>query len=648
MIQPKAMISPTSIILNVDDNDRARYAKTRALQLAGFTVIESASGFDALKRVAECMPDLVLLDMKLPDINGLEVCKQIKENPATAAVLVLQTSASLIDSDDRVRGLDQGADNYLVGPVEPLELIANVNALLRLREAQRALLENEERFRQMAENIADVFWIFDPLHCQLLYVSPAYEKIWGRSSAHLYENFFAWIESVHVEDRKRVRAAFEDLLIFHEYEQEYRLVMPDGTLRWIRDRGFPVRDGAGHNYRITRISQDISVPKAATLTLQESTVKKDEFLATLAHELRNPLAPMRTAIDLMRFLEGSGKTATQAAPVADRVIDAREIISRQIDHLVRLVDDLLDVSRITQGKLLLQKKSVELQPIVDTALEINEAYLRDRNHRLTITVPDETVFLDADSVRLSQVLANLLHNAAKYTPMGGEINLNVSVDNDRLRIVVADNGIGIAAANIEHIFELFTQAQRLESKAPEGLGVGLSLVKRLVELHDGRITVESAGPGLGSEFIIDLPIGHELKNGKPKGLSGRKMLNQKGLRILLVDDSVDAANLMSFLLQSLGHEVVVANDGRTALAMAPGLVPHVVLLDIGLPGMTGYEVASELIKLPELQQTKLAALTGYGQEKDREKAFASGFHHHFIKPVEIDHLTNFLNGVVRF
>ena len=642
MTQPIVKTMSASVILNVDDNDGARYAKTRTLQLAGFTVIESANGFDAIKQVTERMPDLVLLDMKLPDISGLEVCKRIKENPATNAVLVLQTSASLIDSDDRVRGLDQGADNYLVGPVEPLELIANVNALLRLREAQSALLENEERFRQMAENIADVFWIFDPQDRQLLYVSPAYEKIWGRTAARLYENFFAWMESVHVDDRERVRAAFEGLLLFQSYEQEYRLVMPDGTQRWIRDRGFPVRNAAGINYRITRISQDISVPKAATLALQQATVKKDEFLATLAHELRNPLAPMRTAIDLMRFAETSGVNSEGV------IKDAREIISRQISHLVRLVDDLLDVSRITQGKLLLKKRTVELQPILDAALEINEAYLRDRNHHFTLTVPDEKILLDADSVRLSQVVGNLLHNAAKYTPAGGTISLTVSADDHRLQIVVADNGIGIAPENIGHIFELFTQAQRLDSKAPEGLGVGLSLVKRLVELHDGHISVESAGPGRGSAFTIELPIESANTGNAPKILPRKKATNQNGLRILLVDDSIDAANLMSFLLESLGHEVSVAHDGVAALAQAPDFVPHVVLLDIGLPGMSGYEVARALTKLPELQRTTLAALTGYGQDKDREKAFASGFHHHFIKPVEIDDLTNFLNGITPF
>jgi PAS domain S-box-containing protein len=625
----------------VDDNAGARGEKTRTLRGAGFTVVECANGSGALQLVRERLPDLVLLDMKLPDMSGLEVCRQIKQNPETAAVLVLQTSTSLTDSSDRVRGLDLGADNFMVGPVEPLVLIANVNALLRLREVQRALFENEERFRQMAENIADVVWIFDPHTLKLLYVSPAYEKIWGRTSARLYENFYAWQESIHPDDRSRVRAAFNDLLIFREYEQEYRLLMPDGSQRWIRDRGFPVRDGAGNNYRVTRISQDISAPKLAELALNDANLRKDEFLATLAHELRNPLAPMRTAIDLMRLEEEVLKLPSSA-------IDARGIISRQINNLVRLVDDLLDVSRITQGKLLLKKRAVELQPIIDSALETNAAYIGDRGHQLTVTVTERVIFLDADSMRLAQALGNLLHNAAKYTPIGGQISLTTAATDGLLRIQVADDGIGIARDNIDHIFELFTHAQRLDSKAQEGLGVGLSLVKHVIELHDGRIAVESPGPGCGTTFTIELPIAPGLDEEKPKRQPRKKMSNKKSLRILLVDDSVDAVSLMRVLLQSMGHDVAVANDGGTALALSPGFIPHVIILDIGLPGMDGYKVAQELLKIPSLQQTTLVALTGYGQEKDREKAFSTGFHHHFIKPVEIDDLTNLLNTIEVF
>jgi CheY-like chemotaxis protein/anti-sigma regulatory factor (Ser/Thr protein kinase) len=329
-------------------------------------------------------------------------------------------------------------------------------------------------------------------------------------------------------------------------------------------------------------------------------------------------------------------------------VDAREIIARQIDHLVRLVDDLLDVSRITQGKLALKKSFVELQPIIDMALETNEAFFRERRHRLKLNMPAEKIWLNGDSVRLAQAVSNLLHNAGKYTPEGGQIALSVTTEANRLRIAIEDDGIGIAAENIPQIFELFTQAQRLKTRAPEGLGVGLSLVKRLVELHGGSVSASSRGPGHGSVFAIDLPINPKQPVSGSASAAAGPAAGKRSLRILLVDDSVDAANTLKLLLQAMGHDVTAVNDGQAALALAPQLVPHLVLLDIGLPGRNGYEVAIELRKFPELRRTTLAALTGYGQHKDRQKAFASGFSRHLIKPLNMDDLTRLLDGVEIF
>lgn len=627
----------SAVILNVDHNDEARTAKTRTLQDAQFTVFECSKGRDAIGILQRQRVDLVLLDMRLPDISSFDVCRAIKQNPVTSSVLVLQTTDGLMDSGDRMRGLEVGADNFLVGPIGPLELIANVQALLRLREVQRALYENEERFHQMAENIGDVFWIFDPDKPQLFYISPAYEKLWAKSSAALYDNFNVWLDSVHEDDRARVERSYRQLLNYRDYDEEFRLCLPDGSERWIRDRGFKIRDTKGNNYRIARISQDITASKVATLALREATVRKDEFLATLAHELRNPLAPMRTAVELMRLAENDSESKNVTA-------EAREIISRHIDHLVRLVDDLLDVSRITQGRLSLQRRVIELKTVIDIAVESAGPYIRDCGHELIINTPKKPLWVNGDSVRLAQVLGNLLHNAAKYTPPGGKIELTADCHENGLRIEVSDNGIGIEPESIDSIFDLFTQAQRLHSKAPEGLGVGLSLVKRMVELHGGTIDVTSAGAGAGSKFIIELPIEcGPIEEKQPAG-NGLKPRSDK-LRILLVDDAVDAVTLMCMVLESFGHEVRVAHDGPSALEIAPQFDPHVVLLDIGLPGMDGYAVARQMVVMPQLQKTTLVALTGYGQEKDREKAFASGFSHHFIKPVEIHDLTNFLDRV---
>ncbi len=257
------MSQSNTLILNVDDHDGARYAKTRILKQAGFNVIEVANGMDALHQVRESKPDLVLLDVKLPDINGLEVCRRIKDDPASAMVLVLQTSAALTGRADKVRGLEGGADNYLAAPIEADELVANVNALLRLRQVQRDLLESEERFRQIAENIGDVFWVFSLCEPRLLYVSPAYETIWGRSVASLHHNNQSWLDGVHPDDRERATDAFRHLLQNQPYDEQYRVLHPDGTMRWVRDRGFPIKKTFDALYRVARITSDISAKRAA-------------------------------------------------------------------------------------------------------------------------------------------------------------------------------------------------------------------------------------------------------------------------------------------------------------------------------------------------------------------------------------------------
>jgi diguanylate cyclase (GGDEF)-like protein/PAS domain S-box-containing protein len=349
------------VILNVDDNIGARYAKTRVLKLAGFAVREAANGADALASVAESLPDLVLLDVKLPDINGLEVCRRIKENPATAAVLVLQTSAALTGRADRVRGLEGGADNYLAAPIEAEELVANVNALLRLRGVQRELRESEARFRQMAENIGDVFWIFSPDKSALLYVSPAYEPIWGRSIESLQQSFESWLDGVHPEDRVRVQTSFQQLLQEGVYEEEYRIVRPDGSSCWVRDRGFPVKNNADEVYRIARITSDISARKVAqertlflsrhdSLTgLPNRSTFHEELSRAIADAKENGTRVEVMFIDLDHFKEVNDSLGHHAGDalltgVAQRLRDS----VRQSDVVARLGGDEFGIIGISR------------------------------------------------------------------------------------------------------------------------------------------------------------------------------------------------------------------------------------------------------------------------------------------------------------
>ena len=624
-----------NLILNVDDNDGARYAKSRILSRAGFEVIEAANGTQALEVARASLPDLILLDVKLPDINGFEVCRQIKASPETAAILVLQTSAAAVQSIDRIRGLDGGADSYLIEPIEPAELIAHVRALLRVRRAEGALRESEERFRQMAENIDDVFWMLDPATDQLLYVSPAYHHLWGDSAILPQPGPAHWAGSVHQEDEATVEAAYRALASGTPYEIEYRIVRPNGTTRWVAERAFPVRDSRDSIYRLAGIVNDISERKANEMVLRDADRRKDEFLAMLAHELRNPLAPIRNAIELLD---------PSRAPTTQNFETMREVIGRQVRHLSRLVDDLLDVARITQGKITLRQENVSLVAAIEAAIETVAPALTKKAHTLRTEMPDDSVYIVGDGVRIAQVLGNILSNAVKYTPQEGEILVDVHESDEDVQITVRDNGVGMSAETIPHIFDLFVQSQNSLERSEGGLGIGLPLARTLVELHGGQIQVFSAGAGQGSEFVVRLPLTRRVQSGQPavpdEPVAALPVEPGTGpaLRLLLVDDSVDAATLLSMVLEADGYDVRIAHESTQALEIAARFKPEVVLLDLGLPGMDGFQLAQEMRKLDSTASALLVAVTGYGQAGDRQRSHDAGFDYHLVKPVAVDEI----------
>jgi PAS domain S-box-containing protein len=632
------MTTPT-LILNVDDNDGARYAKTRILQSAGFEVVEASNGTDALASVKRGGVALVLLDVKLPDINGIEVCRRIKADPDSAMVLVLQTSAALTGRADKIRGLEGGADNYLAAPIEADELIANVNALLRMRQTQSALRDSEERFRQLTDNIEDVFWMFSVPARALEYVSPAYATIWGRPVESLEREPSSWIAAVHPDDRAYVASLWDVLPSVPHYDAEFRVVMPDGVLRWVRDRLFPVRDSRDEVYRVARVTSDITRRKEMEALLRAADTNKNEFLATLAHELRNPLSPIRNAAALL----GASDNGTN-----ERQARAREVITRQVDHLAHLVDDLLDVARISEGKIALRQEEVELGGVIAQALETAGPLIAAREHTLEVVQSDRQIWLMGDPVRLAQSMGNLLHNAAKFTPKGGKIKVEVTLFEGGVRIAVQDNGIGIAEDNLSRIFGMFAQAAVPPDRAPEGLGIGLSLVSRLLEMHGGRLSATSPGIGLGSTFTVELPVlrtaaagqgadAAQVPSGQPAPASG-------GRKVLLVDDNVDAMEMMAFLLAEMGYEAHTTADAGNLVQMASDLRPDVIVLDIGLPGVDGYELARMIKRQPQLAAIRLVAHTGYGSPEDRRKALDAGFDAHLVKPAELEDLEKALQG----
>jgi len=419
----------------------------------------------------------------------------------------------------------------------------------------------------------------------------------------------------------------------------------------------PVHDRHGRVIGASKVGRDISAQKRAAeesarssallsqsrdelqrvnAELSEADRRKDEFLAVLAHELRNPLAPIRNAMQYLRL----------KAPADAAQQNARDIIDRQVKHLIRLVDDLLDISRISSGKISLQKERVSLALIVTNAIEASRPLIESENHQLTVTLPAEPVYLDADLTRLAQVLQNLLNNAARYTPPGGKIELRAEFDGQQVVIRVTDTGIGIPRDMLSHVFDMFTQVDRSIERSTGGLGIGLTLVQRLVELHGGNVEARSNGPDQGSEFIVRLPaFVHASESSSAVGHD--EVAPAARLRILVADDNVDAADTLAELLRASGHDVHTEYDGAAAIRAARSHRPDVVLLDIGLPKLNGYDTAREIRAIDPQDPVVLVAVTGWGQDEDRRRSRQAGFDHHLVKPLDPELLDRVLASVVR-
>ncbi len=397
--------------------------------------------------------------------------------------------------------------------------------------------------------------------------------------------------------------------------------------RFMRCTYQPERDASGALVGWMAVLLDVSELAA----LKESNQRKDEFLAILAHELRNPLAPVKNAVQILRA----------KGPPLPELQWASEVIDRQVQQMTRLVDDLLDVSRISRGKIELRKERVELAGVLNTAVEASRPLIEKWGHQLAVALPPEPVYLEADRTRLCQVVLNLLNNAAKYTEQAGRIGLTAEREGEWVLIRVKDTGIGIPPEMLSRIFEMFTQADRSLERSQGGLGIGLTLVQRLVEMHGGRVTAHSAGPGQGSEFTVRLPVAPDT-TGVAATSSEEEKAAAARRRILVVDDNRDAADSLAVLLRLLGNEVHTAYDGLEAVGASAAFVPDLVLLDIGLPKLNGYDAARRIREQYAGRGMVLVALTGWGQEEDRRRSKEAGFDHYMTKPVEIASLQQLL------
>jgi PAS domain S-box-containing protein len=503
--------------------------------------------------------------------------------------------------------------------------------------AADALFEQKELFRTTLASIGDAV-ISTDRGARVTFLNPVAEQLTGwRSSDAEGEPLASVFEIINEETRAPVQnpalRALRDGSVV-ALQNHTVLVAKSGAETPIDDSAAPIRDAHGMMTGAVLIFRDITERKAAERALRDADRRKDEFLAVLAHELRNPLAPMRNALEIVRL-------SADDPTVVGRV---RGTMERQVDHMVRLTDDLLDVSRITRNRLELRRKPVDLSVVVHRAMESSDPLLKERRHSVSLALPATPLVVDADEGRLAQVLYNLLGNAAKYTHPGGRIHVQARRDGADAIITIADNGIGIARENLQSVFEMFTQVDASLERSQGGLGIGLTLSRRIVELHGGTIEAASEGSGKGSTLTVRL---RAVENASGVEQSpARTFALPKGRRVLIADDNRDSADTLASMLQMVGHDVRVCYDGVNALTQAELFRPEIMLLDIGMPVLNGLELASRVRERPWGTHIRLIALTGWGQPEDIKRSQRAGFDHHLVKPVELARLQDLIGAEV--
>jgi len=498
-------------------------------------------------------------------------------------------------------------------------------------EAQAARRESDARLKDGMEAAKMVVWDWDLETGKL-----AYSENIGQVMGSEFETMDSVAQHIHPEDRAKIRLAHERAMSgAAAYQEIIRFIRPDtGRMVWLDSRGKVRFDQQGHPVAMRGVTVDVTERYQAELELRDANRRKDEFLAMLAHELRNPLAPISTAADMLRFIANNDA----------RVNKASEVISRQVRHMTELVDDLLDVSRVTRGLVHLDIETVDITSVVTSAVEQARPLIEMRHHTLIVKTDSSHPLVRGDRTRLVQVIANLLNNAAKYTPQGGEITLCVFSRDSTVHIDVIDNGIGIESALLPHVFELFTQAERTPDRSQGGLGIGLALVKNMVSLHGGEVAVESEGPGTGSKFSITLPLTTQDIAASAAAKTGAAGSEPEPVRVMIVDDNIDAAESLAVLLEVQGYPVSVHAHPLEAIDTAREQAPDVFILDIGLPEMDGYELARRLRADPHTANAQFIALTGYGQPHDKVLSKSAGFDYHFVKPMDTERLRSILEN----
>ncbi|HEV7392494.1 MAG TPA: response regulator [Burkholderiales bacterium] len=565
-------------ILLVDDQPARLMSYDAILGVLGQNLVQARSGTEALQQLMDIDVAAILLDVNMPGMDGFETAAMIHQHPRFEKIPIIFVTAVHVTDLDQLKGYQLGAVDYVYVPVVPEILRGKVEVLVQLYRQRREL---ERLNRQLGEANYDL----------------------ARANAALQAEKARELEALNVTLA----------------QANSELAQANRTLQ-------------------AEVSERVRAQEA----LEAADRRKDDFLAMLSHELRNPLAAIQGAIELMQLKKLDDT----------QLVWARDVLSRQNRHLSRLIDDLLDVSRITRGKLTLHTEPVELREVMEHALETVRPLMESRRHQLTVSISNVPLHVRGDAVRLSQVMCNLLTNAAKYTDEGGKVELTLASEagsgsgNDQAIIRVQDNGRGIPNEVLSRLFEPSTHEERLNSGEHGGLGIGLIVVRGLVQMHGGSVEARSEGAGRGSMFTVRLPLlsAEEFKMtvAPTRDAMVAEPAVASSLRILVVDDNQDSACSMTLLLELQGHEVQVAHAGQVALRMAQESTPDVILLDIGMPGMNGYEVARHLRSQAAFADTLLVAVTGYGRASDVKQTESAGFDHHLVKPIDYDKLQSLL------
>jgi PAS domain S-box-containing protein len=639
----------TIAILHLEDSTLDAELIAQRLQRAGFAVevTHAADHAAFVTHLTSNRPfDVILSDYQLPDIEGREALRLARNfRPDVPFVFV----SGALGEELAVDTLKLGATDYvlkhrlerLVPAIE--RAVAEAHERVQRRRAE--FVAREARERLSLAQTASRSGVFDWLIPEGRVVwAPELEDLYGIPRGTFEGTYDGWAKRVVPEDIAAVEAEIQRCMSERreQAEYEFRAVLPDGSRRWLIGKARFFFAPQGIPIRMVGINIDIHDRKLVEEQLRQSEERlkeqdrrKDEFLALLAHELRNPLAPLRNGLQMLRLTNGQGDAAARA----------QAIMERQLVHMVRLIDDLMDISRISQNKLHLQIASVALSEIIECAVETARPLIDAAKHTFTVTLPNEPIALNGDLTRLAQVFSNLLTNSAKYTPAGGRIALEATVEGATLVITVRDSGIGIPTDYLPRIFDMFSQADRMDERASGGLGIGLALVKALVEMHDGKVEAWSDGPGTGSAFTVRLPLPESaIRNHEATG-NVRAHWPLSKWRILVVDDNPDGAASLGLMLELLGNEIHLAHDGVEAVATAEKVRPDLILMDVGMPRLDGLEATAQIRRQPWAKATAIVALTGWGQDSDRERSREAGCNGHLVKPATLTDLERVLSSL---